>query len=666
MKTKSLSNKVLHLDTTFKAQATEEDNGTVKIVGYASTNDLDRAGDVILPEAWTTSKGLDNFKKNPIILFNHNYDKPIGRATAVSVTDKGLSIEATISKAAGEVVELIKDGVLNAFSVGFMIKDANYDSASDIFVIKDAELYETSVVSVPCNQDATFSLAKAFDSEDDFNDYKKEFIKPAEPTAEDLANAQNLAGKQAEEITPIKENTMDPKELEIMLQKVATETAEALTKSQAEAAVKLAEEKAATEKEEETFNIKVTSAAEKLMTDIETRFNEKNESLESIVSELKEELSAKSEEIVAMRESKREFSDRSGSTDWKKAYTEEATDNFILGLATGKGWKTDTAKQFMQKVNTDSGVEVSSEDFEQIVSTNIQRDIELELVIAPMFRELPMTSATMIMPIMPDAGYAEFVSATTTSAAPPKGNLDERGVAYGTNAGVDLQERVVSTKKLMSLSYLGNETEEDAILPILPLIREAMVRSHARAIENAVLVGNHADGAFGTAGASFDGLVALADADAHQTAISTAFASNVVTAADLMGMRRGMGKYGMRPEDVTYIVSQDAYFDLMEDAEFADVNLVGSQAVKLKGSVGQVYGSSVIVCPEFAPKALNTFCALAVNTRNFVMPRLRGMTIESEYQTVEQRRALVATQRIGFIDVIDGASAKWGLQYAAS
>ena len=32
-----------------------------------------------------------------------------------------------------------------------------------------------------------------------------------------------------------------------------------------------------------------------------------------------------------------------------------------------------------------------------------------------------------------------------------------------------LTERALSTKKLISQSYLGNETEEDAILPILPL-----------------------------------------------------------------------------------------------------------------------------------------------------------------------------------------------------
>ena len=46
-----------------------------------------------------------------------------------------------------------------------------------------------------------------------------------------------------------------------------------------------------------------------------------------------------------------------------------------------------------------------------------------------------------------------------------------------------MTERTLSTKKLISQSYLGNETEEDAIIPILPLIRESMVRSHARVLK---------------------------------------------------------------------------------------------------------------------------------------------------------------------------------------
>ena len=43
---------------------------------------------------------------------------------------------------------------------------------TDGYKIKDAELFEVSVVSVPCNQGATFSLAKSFDNMEDYKSLK--------------------------------------------------------------------------------------------------------------------------------------------------------------------------------------------------------------------------------------------------------------------------------------------------------------------------------------------------------------------------------------------------------------------------------------------------------------------------------------------------------------
>ena len=48
------------------------------------------------------------------------------------------------------------------------------------------------------------------------------------------------------------------------------------------------------------------------------------------------------------------------------------------------------------------------------------------------------------------------------------------------------------------------------------------------------------------------------------------------------------------------------------------------------------------------------------------MPRLRGVTIESDYEVANQRRVLVASQRIGFTDLIDGADSVHALQYKGS
>jgi len=683
-----MSNKIYHWTSTFKTLG-ETDDGGINIKGSASTNALDRAGDIIETEAWTKG-GLENFKSNPIILFNHDYNKPIGRATSLEVTDKGLDITAKISKAAGDITHLVKDGVLGAFSVGFRCKDSEYMTETDGYKIKDAELFEVSVVSVPCNQGATFGLAKSFDSMEEYRSYQKEILQANSTAAADAVKIEQPSEEKSSSTeTDMSEEKKSPEtsiDLEAFAKKVAEDTAAKIAMKQAEA--KAAEEKAKQEQAEKQAQVEAEekaaqeakqeeqktvieaglSGAERLMDDVEKRVNEKQEDLAKVVKELEKSLAEKSEEIMSIRESKRHFSDRQGQGDWKKAYENDIIDAKFAGLATGKGWDNDYAKGIMQKVNEHSGVQVSSADFEQIVSTNIERDIQNELVLAPLFREIPMTSANMIIPILPDSGYAEFASAQTAAGSSPHGNLAQRGDTYGSPfGGVDLTERTLSTKKLISQSYLGNETEEDAIMPILPLIRESMVRSHARAIENAILAGDDADGAFGTSGASFEGLLHLARNDSDYTQPSGTYAAtDAVTAADLLAMRKNMGKYGVNRADVVYIVSQDVYYNLLEDAEFQDADLVGDMATKLSGEIGQVFGSRVLLCDEFASKAAAKFNAIAVYPRNYVMPRLRGVTIESDYEAANQRRVLVASQRLGFIDLIDGATSKWAQMYKAS
>ena len=667
--------KIFHMTNTFQKSDVAED-GSINIKGLASTNALDRTGDVIDHNAWKQG-GLDNYGDNPIILFNHNYDRPIGRAKYCDVTQNGLEIEAKISKSAGDVVDLIKDGVLGAFSVGFKVKDAEYNKETDGFFIKSAELLEVSVVSIPANQTATFSISKSFDSDDEYQEFKQQFNKAhsvesvitdktEQPSA---ANADNMEKDMSND-------TQSPEfDLKAFAEEVAKKTATTIAMQQAEqkakddaelqkAAEVEAEAKAvqeAKQDEQKTIIEAGLSGAEKLVNDVESRLLEKNEELSSVVSELQKDLTEKSEEIMKMRESKRIFSDRGTNSNWKETHKEEIMDAKVLSVITGQKSieSTKYGQGIIEKVNADSSVAVSSADFEQVVSTNVERDIQNELVLAPLFREVPMTSASMIMPILPDAGYAEFVSAAGTGdGASPHGNLSERGDSYvttGDRGGIDLTEKTLTVKKLISKSFIGNETEEDAIMPILPLIRESMVRAHARGMENAILFGNNAQGTY-TSGI-FDGLVHKATDASNVLVGSEAAASDKLTATELLEMRKSMGKYGVNPNEVVYIVSQEAYYNLLEDAEFQDANLVGDMATKLSGEIGQVFGSRVLICDEFQARAVNKTHAVALYARNFVMPRLRGVTIESDYDVANQRRVLVASQRLGFDDIIGGSDA---------
>ena len=472
-----MSNKIYHWTSTFKSLGENEDGG-VDIKGSASTNALDRAGDIIEADAWTKG-GLENYKGNPIILFNHNYDKPIGRAKDLQVTENGLEISAKISKAAGDVTQLIKDGVLGAFSVGFKVKDADYMTETDGYKIKDAELFEVSVVSIPCNQGATFGLSKSFDSMEEYNKYKHTFYtansndsadaveieQPSTAKAKEMEtnmskekqspesnpefNLESFAAEAAEKA--VAQYAMKQAELKAAEQKAAEEAAQKATE---EAEVQKASEEAKQEEQKTVIQAGLTGA-EKLMSDVEKRVNDNYSNLESVVKSLEAQLAEKSEEIMNIRESKRVFANRNGSGDWKKDFEQDVIDAKFAGLATGKGWDNSYAKDVMEKVNTQAGVEVSSADFEQLVSTNIERDIQNELVLAPLFREIAMNSANMIIPVLPDAGYAEFTGNQTASGSAPKGNLDPRGDAYdpANGAGVDLTEVTLSTKKLISQSY---------------------------------------------------------------------------------------------------------------------------------------------------------------------------------------------------------------------
>ena len=665
-------NKIFHIGSTFKAF---EENDDLHIAGMASTNNTDRVGDIIETEAWTKG-GLEHYLNNPVILFNHDYNQPIGRAVSLGTNDNGLQLKAKIAKSAGHVGDLIKEGVLGAFSVGFRVKDAEYMTESDGYRIKDAELLEVSVVTVPANQAATFSLAKSFNSEKEYEEFKKSFTLD-DSKEKHVLNVRETEDKvtvefekhSEEESMPkdlsqveVQEKTMSDIDLDAIVAAAVEKTAAAMAMKEAERKAeekaKLeAEQKAAAEAEaaktaeEARIVTAVQTGTEKLLADVEARMAAKDADYEKIIGELKGELTEKAEEINKIRESKRVFADRNAKSAVKE---EDLVNAYVLGVVTRKGMSgTDYGRNILEKATNDyAGVAAPSsteENFETIVSTAIERDIELELVLDPLFRKIQMSAASMVIPTMPDAGYAEWVAAGANgSGTAPKGNLESRDDA-SPNSGIDMGSKVLTTSRLISRSYIANETEEDAIIPILPLIREAMVRAHARGIEEALLLGGVAGS--NSASNAFKGLVQIAADSAGKTLDSgSAGAPGSATADALLNMRQLMGKYGRRPGDVAYIISLDAYYDLLDDPDFQTVNEVGDQrATRITGEIANVYGSPVIVCDEFdAGKTQGKAWAVAVNSRNFIVPVLRGVTVESDYDVENQRRVLVASQRRGF------------------
>jgi HK97 family phage prohead protease/HK97 family phage major capsid protein len=622
-------NKVLFLNSSFTKSDLPTADGTVDsitIEGYASTNDVDRHGDIVPAGVW--EKGVENYLKNPVILAYHDHSEPIGRMVEHRVDDKGLWIKARISAAAGDVFNLVKDGVLTAFSIGFRIADAEYNSALELFVVKELELHEISVVSVPANQNTLFSLSKAFSTAEEFKSFKMQFANPS-----DSAKGLEASGEAKSDIT--KELEMTPEQLQKMLADAATAAADQATKSLLAAQEKAAAEKAAASAQQADLDAKIkaavalatptTTGAEALLAEVEKRFAAQADETKSVVAGLEASLKEKAAELEAIQKSRMQFTDgKAGEMSY--ADKEKAV---ILAKMAGKGLAdTKFGREMVQKY----GAHLPSDTWELEVSLNMENEVRRRLVVAPNLRGISMATNVMTIPVNPEAGVATWMANTAFGTTASAGN----------NATHALKEITLNAYKVATNEYVAYEEEEDSLVAIMPVIRDAMVRRVARAVDRAMLRG---------AGAGSDPVKGLATYDAVSAVTLDISDAAKMTVAKLQAMRRDLGAWGLDPAELVYIVSTEGYYDLLEDTNFLTVDKVGQQATLLTGQIGAVGNTPVIVSAEFADKAADAVGAICFAPGNFLVGNQRGLRVDTQDLVETQRRVMVASLRTGMTQV---------------
>lgn len=628
-------NKVLYLNSAFTKElpSADEKIDSIFIEGYASTNDVDRAGDIVPKSVW--EDGLTNYLKNPIILSQHDHDDPIGRMVEHKIDEKGLWIKARIS-AAAEVFNLIKDGVLTAFSIGFRVLDAEYNSATELFVIKELELMEISVVSVPCNQNTIFNLSKAFDNAEEYKTYKAQFAPKGE-------SAKGLESPTGNKSTTTKEWNMDPKEMEKMLADAAKAAAEQATKAllEAQAAEKAAAEKAAAEQAAIDARVKAAvaahvsvgdSGAEKLLKDIEKRFEDQAAQSTKMLEDLQGALKEKAAEIEALQKSKMQFNNASAQ---EISYAER--EKAVL-LAKIKGVAVDSTK-FGKELATKAlgagaatGAHLPTQTWEHEVSLNMESEIRRRLVVAALINPIQMKTNVMTIPVNPEAGFATWVTnaqfGTTASA--------------GAAQTHQLKEITLNAYKVATTEYMAYEEEEDSLIALLPIVRDAMVRRVAKAVDKAFLLG---------AGAGADPVKGFALYDA--TSVVTPTNTGVATIANLRDLRKDLNVWGLTQSDIVYVVSTDIYYNLLDDTMFQTMDKVGAQATLLTGQIGMIGQTPVIVSDAFPTKAggaataSTNIGAICLAPANFIAGSQRGLRFDTQELVETQRRVMVASLRTG-------------------
>lgn len=129
----------------------------LEIEWYASTKDKDRYWDIVEPQAF--EKAMQTYALNPILLLQHDADKPIWKVESFTIDWNWLYIKAIVTEDIDWVMNKLKNGILKWFSIWYRLLDYEMNYTEDdewnitdsTCVIKELELLEISLVSIPAN-----------------------------------------------------------------------------------------------------------------------------------------------------------------------------------------------------------------------------------------------------------------------------------------------------------------------------------------------------------------------------------------------------------------------------------------------------------------------------------------------------------------------------------
>lgn len=145
---------------TFEIKAVDDETNIVE--GYASTfgGEPDAYDDVIVKGAF--SKTIQERGDRVKYLWQHDWNKPIGKVIELREDEIGLYFKAKISETAKgkEAMQLMKDRVIDRVSIGYSTVKAEYDSETGIRYLKEIRLFEISAVTFPANDRAIITSAK--------------------------------------------------------------------------------------------------------------------------------------------------------------------------------------------------------------------------------------------------------------------------------------------------------------------------------------------------------------------------------------------------------------------------------------------------------------------------------------------------------------------------
>jgi HK97 family phage major capsid protein len=294
--------------------------------------------------------------------------------------------------------------------------------------------------------------------------------------------------------------------------------------------------------------------------------------------------------------------------------------------------------------------------------------VRVQLKVANLFRRITMPTNPFKFPV---------VSADATGYLQSESIADEASkLRASTPTTTNLE---LSAVKLAARTLFSEEISEDSIVPILPWLREQIVLALATAEEKAVINGDtstiHQD----------SNVTAAYDAQKAWTGLRKLVVSGAKVDCgtfnldNLRSVRKELGKYGVDPSKLAYIVGLSGYIQLLgikdssSNQVVTTVDKYGPNATILTGELGKIDGSPIIVS-ENVYENLNasgvydgttttkTIMLLAY-TPAFIIGDRRRVTVKTAADIETDQQILVATQRLDFHPFYATTETMVGLAY---
>lgn len=150
----------------FKLKGKPDESGMFE--GYGSVFGVkDSYDEIVVPGAF--AKSLDQHKAEgtmPKMLWQHDWDKPIGVYTAMAEDERGLALTGKLLKdgvqQAKEAHVLMGAGALDGLSIGYIpIAWRKSEQDKNIIELTEVDLWEVSIVTFPANPAARVTEVRA-------------------------------------------------------------------------------------------------------------------------------------------------------------------------------------------------------------------------------------------------------------------------------------------------------------------------------------------------------------------------------------------------------------------------------------------------------------------------------------------------------------------------